>query len=269
MNHLLTIAGSDSSGGAGIQGDLKTFAALGAFGMSVVTAVTVQNTQGVRDSQDIRPDIVAGQIAAVCEDIRVDGIKIGMVSCTETILAIAETLARYRSAPIVLDPVMVSKSGFHLLSPDAVNALVSRLFPLVSMVTPNLPEAELITGMSIQTTDHMRETARRLHDLGPPYVLVKGGHLANEATDILFDGSTFAEFPGKKLRTRHTHGTGCALSSAIVAFMANGNSPEEAVALAKEYVTECIANAPGIGKGAGPLNHLWPLYKKAGLAPKS
>lgn len=269
MNHLLTIAGSDCSGGAGIQADLKTFAALGGFGMSVITAVTAQNTQGVRDSQDIRPDIVAGQIAAVFDDIRVDGVKIGMVSCTETILAIAQALGRYRTTPIVLDPVMVSKSGFHLLSPDAVDALIHQLFPLATMITPNLPEAELITGMTIQTTGHMREAARRLHDLGSSHVLIKGGHLANEVTDVLFDGSTFREFPGKKIPTPHTHGTGCTLSSAITAYLAQGHLPEKAVALAKEYITECISNALGIGKGSGPLNHLWPLYKKAGMTPRS
>jgi hydroxymethylpyrimidine/phosphomethylpyrimidine kinase len=266
MNHLLTIAGSDCSGGAGIQADLKTFAALGGFGMSVITAVTVQNTRGVRDSQDIRPDVIAGQIAAVFEDIRVDGVKIGMVSRTETILAIAETLGRHRSAPIVLDPVMVSKSGYHLLMPEAVDTLVKRLFPLATMITPNLPEAELITGMTVQTTHHMREAARRLHDLGTPQVLVKGGHLSTEATDILFDGSAFHELPGKKIETPHTHGTGCTLSSAITAFLADGRAPEEAVARAKEYVTESILSAPGIGKGSGPLNHLWPLYQKVGPA---
>lgn len=268
MNHLLTIAGSDCSGGAGIQADLKTFAALGCFGMSVITAVTVQNTRGVRDVQDIRPDIVAGQIAAVHEDIRVDGVKIGMVSATETIQAIAETMGRYRTAPIVLDPVMVSKSGFHLLSPDAVDTLIHQLFPLAYMITPNLPEAELITGMTIHNTGQMREAARRLHDFGSPFVLIKGGHLPNEVTDILFNGSTFREFPGKKIRTPHTHGTGCTLSSAITAFLAKGHSPEKAVGLAKEYTSECISNALAIGKGSGPLNHLWPLQKMAGLKPK-
>jgi hydroxymethylpyrimidine/phosphomethylpyrimidine kinase len=264
MNRLLTIAGSDCSGGAGIQADLKTFAALGGFGMSVITAVTVQNTRGVRGAQDIRPDIVAGQITAVFEDIRVDGVKVGMVSRTETILAIAKALAPHRSVPIVVDPVMVSKSGYHLLAPKAVDTLVQKLFPLSTMITPNLPEAELITGMDVRTPRHMREAARRLHDLGIPHVLVKGGHLASEATDILFDGSAFHEFPGIKIDTRHTHGTGCTLSSAITAFLAEGKAPETAVPLAKEYVTRCIIDAPGIGKGAGPLNHMWPLHEKAG-----
>ncbi len=265
MKHLLTIAGSDCSGGAGIQADLKTFAALGGFGMSAITAVTVQNTQGVRDSQDLRPDIVSGQIAAVFDDIRVDGVKIGMVSRLDTILAIAETLARYHPVPIVVDTVMVSKSGFRLLSPDAVNALVNRLFPLATMITPNIPEAEVLSGLAIQTPEDMKQAARRLHRLGAPYVLVKGGHLASEATDVLFDGSTFHEFHSEKIATPHTHGTGCTLSSAITAFLADSYAPADAVALAKSYVTECIANALEIGKGAGPLNHLFSLRQKAGL----
>jgi len=266
MNHLLTIAGSDCSGGAGIQADLKTFSALGGYGMSVITAVTVQNTQGVRDSQDLRPDIITGQIAAVFDDIHVDAVKIGMVSCAETIIAIADTLARYPSVPIVLDPVMVSKSGFSLLTPDAIHALTHRLIPLASMVTPNIPEAELLTGTPIQTVEEMHQAARKLRELGPPYILVKGGHLAEQATDVLFNGTDFRVFPGKKIQTRHTHGTGCTLSSAITAVLADAIPPMEAVARAKEYVTECITNALDIGKGTGPLNHFSSLYKKAGIS---
>jgi hydroxymethylpyrimidine/phosphomethylpyrimidine kinase len=268
MKHLLTIAGSDCSGGAGVQADLKTFSALGGFGMGVITSVTVQNTQGILGSQDIRPDIVSGQIEAVFEDIRVDGVKIGMVSSTETILAIANVLAQYPATPIVLDPVMVSKNGFQLLSPDAIDILMQRLFPLASMITPNIPEAEFMTGMTIQTTRDMQQAAQKLHSFGGYNVLIKGGHLAAESTDVLFDGSTFRNFPGEKIRTLHTHGTGCTLSSAIIAFLADAHPTAEAVALAKEYVTICIANALDIGKGAGPLNHLFPLYKKAGLKQK-
>ena len=267
MRHLLTIAGSDCSGGAGIQADLKTFAALGVFGMSAITAVTVQNTQGVRDSQDVRPEIIAGQIQAVFDDIRVDGVKIGMVSCIDTIDAIAKALGGCAAAQVVLDPVMVSKSGFRLLSSDAVDALVQTLFPLAYMITPNIPEAELITGITIQTTVDMEKAARRLHGLGAPFVLLKGGHRASDATDILFDGSAFKHFPGKKIETPHTHGTGCTLSAAIATFLAKGEPPAAAVARAKAYVTECIASAVGIGKGVGPLNHLFPLYSKAGLIP--
>lgn len=265
MKHLLTIAGSDCSGGAGIQADLKTFAALGVFGMSAITAVTVQNTLGVRESQDVKPDIVAGQIKAVFEDIRVDGVKIGMVSCIDTIDAIAGTLAGYKSVPVVLDPVMVSKSGFHLLSQDAVSALVEKLFPLAYMITPNIPEAELITGKAIHTTADMEKAAHQLRDLGAPFVLIKGGHLASDATDVLYDGSFFRHFPGKRIQTTHTHGTGCTLSAAIATFLAKPDPAAEAVGHAKAYVAECIDNAVGIGGGAGPLNHLYPLYKKAGL----
>lgn len=267
MKHLLTIAGSDCSGGAGIQADLKTFAALGVFGMSAITAVTVQNTQGVRDSQDIRPDIIAGQIKAVFDDIRVDSVKIGMVSCTETINAVANTLAECRSVPVVLDTVMISKSGYRLLSRDAVGTLVKKLFPLAYMITPNIPEAELITGVTIHTTADMEIAAQRLQDLGVPYVLIKGGHRGPDATDILYDGSAFRYFPGERIFTVHTHGTGCTLSAAIAAFLAKEEPPAAAVARAKTYVTECIANAIGIGGGAGPLNHLFPLYKRAGLIP--
>ena len=267
MKHLLTIAGSDCSGGAGIQADLKTFAALGGYGMSVITAVTAQNTRGVSASQDLRPDIVAGQIEAVFEDIQVDGVKIGMVSCTETILAVSDTLKRFQPVPIVLDPVMVSKSGYNLLSPDAMDALVNRLFPIATMITPNIPEATLLTGIPIETLTDMRQAAQRLYDLGPSHVLVKGGHLADNATDVLFDGSEFRHFPGEKIQTSHTHGTGCTLSSAITTFLANATPPAEAVDRAKAYVTECIANAPGIGSGTGPLNHLFALYRKAGLTP--
>jgi hydroxymethylpyrimidine/phosphomethylpyrimidine kinase len=263
MNHLLTIAGSDCSGGAGIQADLKTFSALGGYGMSVITAVTVQNTRGVQDSQDLRPDIIAGQIAAVFDDIRVDAVKIGMVSCVDSIVAIADTLSRYPSVPIVLDPVMVSKSGFSLLSRDAVHALTTRLIPLASMITPNIPEAELLTGDSIKTVREMHQAARKLRELGAPHVLVKGGHLADEATDVFYSGNQFQVYPGKKIETRHTHGTGCTLSSAITAFLADALSPPDAVARAKEYVTECIANAMEIGEGHGPLNHFSTLYKKA------
>lgn len=266
MNHLLTIAGSDCSGGAGIQADLKTFSALGGYGMSVITAVTAQNTQGVRGSQDISPDIVAGQISAVFDDIHVDAVKIGMVSCVETITAIAETLDRYPSVPIVLDPVMVSKSGFNLLSRDALHTLTSRLIPQASMLTPNIPEAELLTGAPIRTVEEMRQAARKLRELGPPHILVKGGHLEKEATDVLFSSSGFRVFPGEKFLTRHTHGTGCTLSSAIAVFLADALSPAEAVAQAKDYVTECITNSMGIGKGAGPLNHFSSLYEKVGIS---
>jgi len=267
MKQLLTIAGSDCSGGAGIQADLKTFAALGAFGMSVITAVTVQNTRGVTGSQDVRPDIIAGQIEAVFEDIRVDGVKIGMVSCIDTIDAISATLAGYQSAPVVLDPVMISKSGYRLLSRDAIGALVQKLFPLAFMVTPNIPEAELITGIAIHTTADMEQAARQIRGLGAPFVLIKGGHRTSDVTDVLYDGSTFRHFPGKKIQTLHTHGTGCTLSAAIATFLAKAEPPPAAVAQAKAYVTECIANAIGIGKGVGPLNHLFPLYRKAGMVP--
>ena len=266
MKHLLTIAGSDCSGGAGIQADLKTFAALGVFGMSVITAVTVQNTVAVRASQDILPDIIAGQMDAVFEDIRVDGVKIGMVSCVETIRVLADRLVRHAPPLVVLDTVMVSKSGYRLLSEDAVDALVEQLVPKATMITPNIPEAEWITGHAIRDTPDMEKAAVRLYEKGAPLVLIKGGHRAADATDILFDGRRFHQFPGEKIETRHTHGTGCTLSAAIAALMARGASPAEAVAEAKAYVTTCIRHAPAIGNGAGPLHHFFPLYEKAKIS---
>ncbi len=257
MNHLLTIAGSDCSGGAGLQADLKTFAAFGAYGMSAVTAVTVQNTCGVRSVQDIRPDIVAGQINAVFEDIRVDGVKIGMLSQPEIIAVVAERLRFFKAAPVVLDPVMVATSGATLLASKAVAVLVDTLFPLATLITPNIPEAEALTGRAIGTLSEMESAARQICDSGAAMVLIKGGHRAQDATDILFDGVTCHRFAGEKIATRHTHGTGCTLAAAITALLAAGSPPQKAVAMAKQYVAGCIRHAPGIGKGAGPLNHIY------------
>lgn len=265
MKHCLTIAGSDSSGGAGIQADLKAFSANGVFGMSVITAITAQNTQGVFDVQDVTPSMIAHQIEAIFDDIRVDAIKIGMVSRPETIEIIAKTLKKYPLPPLVIDPVMISKSGYNLLQPEAQKALIDLLLPMATLITPNLPEAEVIVGYKIDTLDLMQQAARDLHTLGCTYVLVKGGHLEDDATDVLFDGERFFFLHVKRLETKNTHGTGCTLSSAIAANLAKGMCVKIAVEEAKAYITEAIAHGFTLGKGVGPVHHFYALYEKAGI----
>ena len=267
MKNALTIAGSDSSGGAGIQADLKTFSAHGVFGLSVITAVTAQNTRGVFGIADIPPEIIKKQLAAVFEDILVAAVKIGMLSQSETIKIVAAGLREYRAANIVLDPVMVSKSGCHLLAPQAVEALIKELLPLADIVTPNIPEAEVMTGLSITTLYEMEKAARAIFQMGAKNVLLKGGHLANEATDLLFDGQSVQLFPAVRIATKNTHGTGCTLSSAIAANLAKGFAVAECVARAKEYITTAIEHSLELGGGAGPVHHFYALYQKAGLIP--
>lgn len=265
MKKVLTIAGSDSCGGAGIQADLKTFSAHGVYGMSVITAVTAQNTQGVFAVQDITKDVIAKQIEAIFEDIEVDGVKIGMVSQVETIEVIAERLRHFGPRTIVVDPVMVSKSGYHLLNPEAEETLIKELLPLATVVTPNIPEAEVMTKMPISTLEHMEEAARAIYQMGAKNVLLKGGHLEDNSTDILYDGEEFSYFPQVRIMTKNTHGTGCTLSSAITANLALGYPLYEAVSRAKEYITLAIQYSLSIGKGVGPTHHFYALYKKAGL----
>lgn len=265
MKTALTIAGSDSSGGAGIQADLKTFSAQGVFGMSVITAVTAQNTQGVLAVQDISAEIIEKQIEAIFDDIVVDALKIGMVSVTETIHTIKRNLASFNYKNIVLDPVMVSKSRYHLLNPEAKTALIEDLLPLAKLVTPNLPEAEVITGKNISTVDEMKAAAKIIYQMGPENVLVKGGHLADDAVDVFFDGKEFTYFRGKRIATKNTHGTGCTLSAAIAANLAKGMSVIKAVEKAKQYITTAIEHSLDIGKGVGPTHHFYELYKKAGM----
>ncbi|WP_294394253.1 bifunctional hydroxymethylpyrimidine kinase/phosphomethylpyrimidine kinase [uncultured Clostridium sp.] len=265
MFRALTIAGSDSCGGAGIQADLKSFQANGVYGMSVITAVTVQNTMGVFGIQDITPEIIEGQINAIFEDIRVDAVKIGMVSKIESIKAISKALRNIERLPkIVLDPVMISKSGFNLLSRDAKDTLVKELFPLAELITPNLPEAEEILGIEIKNVEEMKEAALKLKELGPKAVLVKGGHLEDDATDLLFDGEKFILLPQERINTTHTHGTGCTLSSAIAANLAKEMNIEEAVKAGKKYITCAIKHGFELGKGVGPTNHFYELYKASG-----
>ncbi|QDR83173.1 bifunctional hydroxymethylpyrimidine kinase/phosphomethylpyrimidine kinase [Sporomusa termitida] len=265
MKNVLTIAGSDSSGGAGIQADLKTFAAHGVYGMSVITAITAQNTQGVFAVQDVTPAIIAQQLDAIFDDIEVAAVKIGMVSQVETIKVIAAKLKEYGAKNIVVDPVMISKSGYHLLNPAAESTLVAYLLPLAAIVTPNIPEAEVITGQSITTLADMETAARAILGLGPQSVLLKGGHLNGDATDVLFDGSQSAYLPSRRISTKNTHGTGCTLSSAIAANIGRGLPVAAAVKAAKEYITTAIEHSLSVGKGVGPTHHFYSLYKQAGM----
>ncbi len=265
MKNILTIAGSDTCGGAGIQADLKTFSAHATYGMSVITAVTVQNTQGVFGCQDISPEIIGGQIDAIFDDIKVHAVKVGMVSQIETINIIADRLKFYKPENLVIDPVMISKSGFDLLQPNAKEVLIKNLIPLAYVVTPNLPEAEEITSMKIETIEDMKKAAEAIYSMGAKNVLIKGGHLKNDATDILFDGTNFFTFHGKRLDTKNTHGTGCTISSAIAANLAKGLTIENAVKNAKDYITTAIEHSFAIGKGVGPTHHFYTLYKKAGI----
>lgn len=265
MKNLLTIAGSDSSGGAGIQADLKTFAAHGTFGMSVITAVTAQNTCGVTKVQNIDCAVVKAQIEAVFDDIRVDAVKIGMVSQPEIIETIANCLRYYQPKIIVVDPVMISKSGYPLLAPEACATLIKELLPLATLLTPNLPEAEAITGLRVTKKEEMRPVAEKIIALGAQAVLVKGGHLNDTADDLLFDGANEVWFPGKRIATKNTHGTGCTLSSSLAANLAKGLSLREAVQSSKDYVTTAIEHGIALGSGCGPTHHFVELYRKAGL----
>jgi len=266
MRTALTIAGSDSSGGAGVQADLKTFQAHGVFGMTAITAVTVQNTQKVYGIQEIAPNIVKGQILCLFDDIAIDAVKIGMVSDVALIEAIAEALQQVERPPVVLDPVMVSKSGYALLKKEAQQALVTHLFPLADVVTPNIFEAERLAGHGIDALDEMHTAAREILALGARRVVVKGGHLGDaRATDVLYDGRTFRELTGPRFDTPNTHGTGCTFSSAIAANLALGHPFFEAVDKAKTYISGAIRNALPIGRGHGPTHHFFDLYARAGL----
>jgi hydroxymethylpyrimidine/phosphomethylpyrimidine kinase len=252
----LTIAGSDSGGGAGIQADLKTFAALGVYGLSALTAITAQNTQGVFAAQDLPPELVEAQIDAVLEDIGADAAKAGMLSSSAIIEVVARCVSRW-NLRLVVDPVMVAKGGDPLLQPEAITALSTVLLPLAEVVTPNLFEAEVLTGQRIETLDDMRAAAQAIFTLGPRHVVVKGGHRAADPVDVFFDGKRFAELRAERISTRHTHGTGCTFSAAIAAFMARGFSVDAAIADAKSYITQAIRYAPGLGRGHGPVGHFW------------
>lgn len=255
MRTALTIAGSDSSGGAGIQADLKTFTSHGVFGMSAITAVTAQNTTGVRGIEVLPASFVAAQIDAVAEDIPPDAVKIGMLANAEIAEAVADAISRHRLPHIVLDTVMIAKSRARLLDADAVDALRDRLLPLADIVTPNVPEAEALTGLVLRSVEDLRGAARQLVEMGAHAALVKGGHLDGPATDVLWDGRRLVELTVPRIASPHTHGTGCTLSSAIAARLALGDDLESACRAAKHYVTNAIRQAPGLGRGHGPLRH--------------
>ena len=254
----LTIAGSDSGGGAGIQADLKTFSALGAYGASVLTAITAQNTLGVTAVFELPTDIIVAQIDAVLGDIPPDVVKTGMIASTEIIGAVAERLRHYRLERLVVDPVMVAKGGHSLLRPDAVAALREQLLPLALVATPNLPEAEALLGRTIESLDEMRSAARELvRACGARAVVVKGGHRQGPAVDVFFDGSDLVELSAERVETKNTHGTGCTFASAIAAHLARGEALPEAVRKAKAYLTEALRRAYDVGAGHGPVHHFW------------
>ena len=265
MRTALTIAGSDSGGGAGIQADLKTFAAHGVYGTSAITAVTAQNTLGVTAWSALPADLVTAQIEAVAGDIGADAVKIGMLATAAVVEAVAAAIEALELPQVVVDPVMVAKSGDRLLEGDAVAAMRAELLPRAHLVTPNIPEAEVLAGMSIASLDDMHRAARRILELGPRVVLVKGGHLTGadsveQAIDVFCTAGGDQEVRGPRLHGRNTHGTGCTLSSAITANLALGRPDLDAVERAKQYLTGAMRNAPGIGRGHGPLNHFWRLY---------
>lgn len=255
MKRVLTIAGSDSGGGAGIQADLKTFSAFGVYGMSVLTAVTAQNTARVNGVEGLSSDFVGLQFESVLTDIGVDAVKTGMLLNAEVVQVVARKLEENRIPHVVVDPVMVSTGGDALLDERAVDILRQALLPAADLVTPNIPEAERLTGFEIRSVDAMKEAAAVIHATGCRAVLVKGGHLFDDAVDVLYDGKTFAEFAGERIDTTSTHGTGCTYSAAIAASLAKGKSLTDAVRLSKMYITEAIRQGLPLGKGHGPVNH--------------
>jgi hydroxymethylpyrimidine/phosphomethylpyrimidine kinase len=267
MRIALTIAGSDSSGGAGIQADLKTFAAFGVYGASAITAVTAQSTRGIEAALALEADFVTAQIEAVAGDFTIDATKIGMLANAAIVEAVAAVIAELELPLVVLDPVLVSSSGERLLDEDGVRALCAELLPRARVVTPNIPEAEALSGCSIESMADVYEAARRIQDLGSGAVIITGGHGhekglglradGSEVVDLLFDGHAFHELRAPRIESRHTHGTGCTFASAIAAGLALGRALPDAAARAQQYVAGAIAHAPGIGHGRGPLDHFW------------
>ncbi len=265
MKKVLTIAGSDCSGGAGIQADIKTITVHKMYAMSVITALTAQNTLGVSSCLNTPPEFVAEQLDRVFEDIRPDAVKIGMVSESGIIRAIAQKLKEYRAEHIVVDPVMVSTSGCRLLNEDAQDALVSCLFPLAQIITPNIPEAQVLSGLAISSQRDMAQAARIIARNGEDAtdtscaILIKGGHLSEDAADLLFEDGKEEWFSSERIETSNTHGTGCTLSSAIACNLAAGHSLPESVRLAKDYLTGALKAGLDLGHGSGPLNHMYRL----------
>ena len=258
MRTALTIAGSDSGAGAGIQADLKTFAAHGVYGTSAITAVTAQNTLGVRSFDALAPDLIRQQIEAVVLDLGADAAKTGMLPSAAIVEAVSQAISDFDIPFVVVDPVMLAKSGDDLTVDDAVDAMKVSLFRRAFVVTPNIPEAERLSGLTIATDDDRREAARRIHALGPSLVVIKGGHFSSpDITDLLYDGRDFAEFRHDRVPGRHTHGTGCTFAAALTAHLAAGRTVRESMPLIQEYIAGAIRHAPELGEGTGPMNHFW------------
>ena len=259
MRTALTIAGSDSSGGAGIQADIKTMTANGVYAMSAITALTAQNTTGVTGIMEVSPAFLAEQLDAVFTDIFPDAVKTGMVSSSGLIRTIAEKLKQYGARNLVIDPVMVATSGARLISEEAIETLKTELLPLATVITPNIPEGEVLSGMTIQSEDDMVTAAKKIYELYGPAVLLKGGHSLNDANDLLYDGDKAAWFYGKRIDNPNTHGTGCTLSSAIASNLAKGYDLEKAVKAAKNYISGALADGLDLGQGSGPMNHAFAI----------
>lgn len=256
----MTIAGSDSGGGAGVQADLKTFSALGVYGASTLTAITAQNTVAVTAVHEIPVEIIAAQIEAVVTDIGVDAVKTGMLSSPAIVQVVAREVQRHGVANLVVDPVMVAKSGDALLREEAVDSVRTQLLPLAALATPNLPEAETLTGMTISSEQDVKEAAARILGMGARAVVIKGGHREGPASDLFYDGNDFAEFTSERIDTVNTHGTGCTFASAAAAGLAQGMTVLDAVAQAKRYVTEAIRNSYPLGRGHGPVHHFYEFW---------
>ncbi|MBQ7624807.1 MAG: bifunctional hydroxymethylpyrimidine kinase/phosphomethylpyrimidine kinase, partial [Clostridia bacterium] len=267
MKKALTIAGSDSCGGAGIQADIKTMTLNGVYAMSVITALTAQNTTGVRDVLEASPEFVKEQIDAVYEDIRPDAVKIGMVSSPEIVSAIAERLKAHKAENIVVDPVMVATSGASLMKTEAISALCRELLPLCTVVTPNIPEAEVLSDMKIKDKADMEKAAKKINETYGCAVLLKGGHSVNDANDLLCKNGELTLFTGKRINNPNTHGTGCTLSSAIAANLAKGYDMKMSVGRAKDYISGALAAQLDLGKGKGPMAHNFDLAGKFAEAP--
>lgn len=259
MNTALTIAGSDSCGGAGIQADIKTMTAHGVYAMSAITALTAQNTTGVSDIMEVTPDFLGKQLDCVFEDIMPDAIKTGMVASGELIKVIAEKIKCYHGKNLVVDPVMVATSGSKLISDDAIGTLKNELLPLATVITPNIPEAEVITDMQVKTEEDMILAAKRISEQYGCAVLCKGGHQINDANDLLYRQGDYKWFRGKRIHNPNTHGTGCTLSSAIASNLAKGETLDEAVLHAKNYISGALSAMLDLGKGSGPMNHAFAI----------
>lgn len=265
MKNTLTIAGSDSCGGAGIQADLKTISAMGVYGMSVVTAITAQNTMGVFSVQEIQKELIEEQMKCLFNDIEIHSVKIGMLSSSEIIQIVEKNLIKYGAKNIVIDPVMVSKSNYKLLKDDAIDAL-REFITIGDLITPNIKEAEMLCNMKIKNENDMIKSAHIIQNLGVKNILIKGGHMRNSCTDILLlESGEIVQFEGERIHTNNTHGTGCTLSSSIAALLAKEHNLKESIRLAKTYITQAIKDSFALGHGVGAIGHFVELYRKAGI----